>query len=149
MGNFILRLFCVNHLVPLFPFYSSKSLSPNSHAQPPVLSVSQDTLLTTTSDPTTNASTSLEALESNPPPPPPLRNSNVRLIVERRKSVKRSFRQRFDTSPLACPLCGRVFKKKKFFDDHCALCQQVNCACFLNTKLKNRKVAFFFLFLKH
>ncbi|VUZ54964.1 unnamed protein product, partial [Hymenolepis diminuta] len=102
----------------------SKSLSPNSHVQPPVISVSQDTLLTTTSDPTTNGSTSLEALKSNPPPPPPLRHSNIRLIVERRKSVKRSFRQRFDTSPLACPLCGRVFKKKKFFDDHCALCQQ-------------------------
>nr|CDS28464.1 zinc finger protein 341 [Hymenolepis microstoma] len=101
----------------------NKPLSPSPQIQP-VISVSQDTHLTTASDPTqavgdtTNVSTSLEALDSNPPRPP-LRHSNISLIVERR-----SFKQRFDTSPLACPLCGRVFKKKKFFDDHCALCEQ-------------------------
>ncbi|VDN96562.1 unnamed protein product [Rodentolepis nana] len=96
----------------------NKPLSPSPQMQP-VIALSQDTHLTSASDPSqAPGDTNLEGFDSNPPPPP-LPHSNVRLVVERR-----SFKQRFDTSPLACPLCQRVFKKKKFFDDHCALCEQ-------------------------
>ncbi|KAL5108174.1 Queuine tRNA-ribosyltransferase catalytic subunit 1 [Taenia crassiceps] len=109
----------------------------------PAISVSQDTFLTVASEPTQllgdcggnndineSSSTSVNASRTQPSKEPrvPLRLTNVHLIVDRRVvsdvAAKRSVRHRTDVPPLACPLCGRVFKKRKFFDDHCILCQQ-------------------------
>ncbi|KAM7541709.1 hypothetical protein Aperf_G00000011321 [Anoplocephala perfoliata] len=106
----------------------SRTLISKPQVQPAV-STSQETLPTANSEPsqsvgdTSNGGISLETSDSNPSPPP-LRLTNVHLIVERRNTAKRISRQHPDVPPLACPLCGRVFRKKKFFDDHCTLCQQ-------------------------
>ncbi|KAH9280747.1 putative zinc finger protein [Echinococcus granulosus] len=109
----------------------------------PAISVSQDTLLTVASEPTQpledcggnndvsgSGSISVEASQTQLPKDShvPLRLANVHLVVDRRAAndvtAKRRVRQHTDVPPLACPLCGRVFKKRKFFDDHCIFCQQ-------------------------
>lgn len=119
-----------------YSFVNAGSISfCSSEPVQPAISASQDTLPTATSEPsqslgdTSNGSTSLETSDSNPSPLP-LRLTNVYLIVNRCSTAKRASRPHSDVSTLACPLCGRVFKKKKFFDDHCTLCQQVSSAIF-------------------
>ncbi|VDK32267.1 unnamed protein product [Taenia asiatica] len=116
------------------------NLTPLAH---PAISVSQDTLLTVASEPTQplgdcgenndiidSSSSSAKAPQTqlSKDSRVPLRLTNVHLVVDRRVvsdgTAKRSVRQRTDVPPLTCPLCGRVFKKRKFFDDHCILCKQ-------------------------
>ncbi|KAL5969117.1 hypothetical protein TSMEX_003127 [Taenia solium] len=132
---------CIYSMIMLLRASKLGNLTPLAH---PAISVSQDTLLTVASEPTqplgdcgenndiinsSNSSAKAPQTQLSKDLRVPLRLTNVHLVVDRRVvsdgTAKRSVRQRTDVPPLTCPLCGRVFKKRKFFDDHCILCKQV------------------------
>ncbi|VDD82679.1 unnamed protein product [Mesocestoides corti] len=106
--------------------FTKKPSRPPQPAQPTV-ALSQDTL-TVASEPTQPPEDSGSARQfqgaSTEPSPNCLKDLHV--LLGTTGNHKRSNRRRPASLSLACPICGRLFKKQKFFDDHCILCQQAS-----------------------
>lgn len=47
------------------------------------------------------------------------------VVTKRRPGLSKPSPAAAAASPLACDLCGRTFKKRKFYEDHCTMCHQV------------------------